>query len=166
MTATAEARTLVVGENPPTDGEALRKMPQLDGLRGIPVLLVIWSHWSSAYTQVSGTGLGYLGVQLFFVLSGFLISGILIVCSLRDEAEGPEVVYIEAILYPPFPSPLPALRYGSPLDFFSNCPADSQRLAPASIPTVSCDTVVPSPYAILKREIILTFRDPRSTSER
>jgi peptidoglycan/LPS O-acetylase OafA/YrhL len=84
MTATAEAKTIVVGENSPHDGEALRKMPQLDGLRAIAVLLVVWSHWWPDYAHIFGTHLGRLGVQLFFVLSGYLISGILIDSSLRD----------------------------------------------------------------------------------
>jgi peptidoglycan/LPS O-acetylase OafA/YrhL len=84
MTATAEARTLVVGENPPTDGGALPKMPQLDGLRAIAVLLVVWSDWSHHYKHSFGTHTGFLGVQLFFVLSGYLISRILIDSSSRD----------------------------------------------------------------------------------
>jgi peptidoglycan/LPS O-acetylase OafA/YrhL len=52
--------------------------PQLDGLRAMAVLMVLWSHWApKPYRSVAGTDLGYLGVQLFFVLSGFLITGIL-----------------------------------------------------------------------------------------
>lgn len=46
-------------------------MPVLDGVRGLAVLLVIIFHFYSV-------GFGWLGVDLFFVLSGFLITGILI----------------------------------------------------------------------------------------
>ena len=51
-------------------------MPQLDSLRPIAVAPVIWHHWASRYQF--GFDWGRLGVTLFFVLSGFLITGILI----------------------------------------------------------------------------------------
>ncbi len=47
-------------------------MPQLDGLRAIAVGAVVAQHY-----QVTTTGASY-GVHLFFVLSGFLITGILL----------------------------------------------------------------------------------------
>jgi len=52
--------------------------PQLDGLRAIAVVLVFLHHWS-----LPQFGLGIIGVQLFFVLSGFLITRILL--DLRDN---------------------------------------------------------------------------------
>ncbi|MFC1719536.1 acyltransferase family protein [Pseudomonadota bacterium] len=56
-------------------------MPQLDGLRAVAVGLVILSHWTGLKILSPG---GHIGVQIFFVLSGFLISGILLVA--RDAA--------------------------------------------------------------------------------
>jgi peptidoglycan/LPS O-acetylase OafA/YrhL len=62
-------------------------IPELDGLRGIAILLVFLTHFVAAYL-VGSTGIdagvyaiarfGWTGVDLFFVLSGFLITGILL----------------------------------------------------------------------------------------
>jgi peptidoglycan/LPS O-acetylase OafA/YrhL len=53
----------------------LNRFRQLDGLRGIAVCLVIVHHWTDFGFEL---GLGNFGVQLFFVLSGFLITDILL----------------------------------------------------------------------------------------
>lgn len=45
-------------------------IPYLDGWRGLAIVLVLYSHFSLA-------GGGELGVTLFFVLSGYLVSGLL-----------------------------------------------------------------------------------------
>lgn len=51
-------------------------MPQLDSLRALAFFGIAASHWLAARTRLST--LGGPGVQLFFVLSGFLITGILL----------------------------------------------------------------------------------------
>jgi peptidoglycan/LPS O-acetylase OafA/YrhL len=56
-----------------------RYYPQLDSLRAIAVILVIFSHWFSKNHFINRySENGILGVTLFFVLSGFLITGILL----------------------------------------------------------------------------------------
>src|SRR5262245_61650145 len=57
------------------------RLPQLDGIRGIAILLVIFHNESSKYTVFAMDKIfanGWMGVDLFFVLSGFLITGILL----------------------------------------------------------------------------------------
>jgi peptidoglycan/LPS O-acetylase OafA/YrhL len=64
-----------------------KHIPELDGIRGIAILVVLVSHFGSTAggdTVKLGRflneafGLGWAGVDLFFVLSGFLITGILL----------------------------------------------------------------------------------------
>lgn len=52
--------------------QGVQYMPALDGLRGLAILAVIAYHAGAPFA-----GTGYLGVDLFFVLSGFLITGLL-----------------------------------------------------------------------------------------
>ena len=52
----------------------MTKVPELDGLRAVAVLPVIALHFSYIQWVVGG----YLGVDLFFVLSGFLITSLLL----------------------------------------------------------------------------------------
>jgi peptidoglycan/LPS O-acetylase OafA/YrhL len=70
------------------------RLPALDGLRGLAVIVVVW-HNAALTGPGFGSGatagllslvsnMGWMGVQLFFVLSGFLITGILL-----DEKDTP-----------------------------------------------------------------------------
>jgi peptidoglycan/LPS O-acetylase OafA/YrhL len=73
----------------PADSLLRPRMPELDTIRGIAVLLVLFFHgfgFRYGLTGLSGfpkifvaaTLPGWMGVNLFFVLSGFLITGILL----------------------------------------------------------------------------------------
>jgi peptidoglycan/LPS O-acetylase OafA/YrhL len=60
-----------------------RHLPQLDGFRGLAVLMVVVGHWfhygiRKGILQGLGIVLEDLGVFLFFVLSGFLITSLLL----------------------------------------------------------------------------------------
>jgi peptidoglycan/LPS O-acetylase OafA/YrhL len=66
-----------------TTAQASRYRPELDGLRAVAALLVIAFHSGMA----SAVG-GYIGVDIFFVLSGFLITGLLV----NSAASGPRAL--------------------------------------------------------------------------
>ena len=58
-----------------------RRIPQLDAVRGLAILVVMAHNISPKYPVLHSERLfadGWMGVDLFFVLSGFLITGILL----------------------------------------------------------------------------------------
>jgi peptidoglycan/LPS O-acetylase OafA/YrhL len=73
---------------PPVPRELAGRIPELDGLRGLAIALVIICHYVGnaehaelgrwIHRMLSALTVGWSGVDLFFVLSGFLIGGILL----------------------------------------------------------------------------------------
>ena len=81
-----------------------KRIPQLDGVRGVAVLLVVIWHYYYCVPTPPGvlyeflkklTALSWAGVDLFFVLSGFLIGGILI--DHKEDGSYFKVFYIRRI---------------------------------------------------------------------
>ncbi len=65
----------------PGETHLMHHMPQLDGVRALAVLMVIWWHFMPrAIAQPGSAPWGAIGVGLFFALSGFLITRILLNC--------------------------------------------------------------------------------------
>jgi peptidoglycan/LPS O-acetylase OafA/YrhL len=62
----------------------MNRIPSLDGLRAISILLVVVGHWTELryHSDVAGA-FANLGVRIFFVISGYLITTLL----LRERAE-------------------------------------------------------------------------------
>lgn len=82
---------------------ALGYMPQLDGLRCLAVIAVWFEHWG--YPPVRGSWVlgeiqpGAMGVWLFFVLSGFLITRILLQSRAEVDAGGATTLHAARIFY-------------------------------------------------------------------
>ena len=54
------------------------RIPSLDGLRTISIAMVVVSHFFYTIGFTDKLNLGHLGVRVFFVISGFLITGLLL----------------------------------------------------------------------------------------
>ena len=73
------------------------RIPELDGIRAIAILLVIGCHYEGFSSLLWGLpAFGWVGVDIFFVLSGFLITSILV--ELRGTESPIKVFYIRRVL--------------------------------------------------------------------
>jgi peptidoglycan/LPS O-acetylase OafA/YrhL len=85
----SEQITLKTADVNVNKGNVSKYMPQLDSLRTFAVFLVLLEHWLYQASWTKLFPLGMTGVTLFFVLSGFLITQILlnsrIISERKDE---------------------------------------------------------------------------------
>ena len=65
-------------------GMSLKYRPEIDGLRAVAVLAVVLYHAEFRVQGVNPFRGGFIGVDVFFVISGYLITSIL----LRELKEG------------------------------------------------------------------------------
>ena len=87
MTPSVAGSTVSTGPSQKSPGS---RISELDGLRGIAILMVLFFHFTTYMMQLRGWPrhprfvlyelfqVGWTGVDLFFVLSGYLITGILV----------------------------------------------------------------------------------------
>lgn len=81
----------------------MNRVPELDGLRGTAIMLVIGCHYEVFARQFwELPKFGWVGVDLFFVLSGFLITTVLL--NLRGQPEAFRSFYARRIrrILPPY----------------------------------------------------------------
>src|SRR5580658_7311403 len=88
--STAFSMALFVGDAGSEEKSLLRpKMPELDSIRGVAILMVLFYHGFATRQNLDAfsgfpklfvwlASPGWVGVNLFFALSGFLITGILL----------------------------------------------------------------------------------------
>lgn len=63
----------------------LKYRPEVDGLRAISVLLVIFYHAQLSFNGIQIVHGGFIGVDIFFVISGYLITSLLLKELLKDN---------------------------------------------------------------------------------
>ena len=91
----------------PSQKEHARFYPQLNGLRFIFIFFVLLHHWGPE-TIFKVTRIGWLGVDLFFVLSGFLIGEILII---ENERKKNKLLGIKNLYYSACPAHISSLLH-------------------------------------------------------
>src|ERR1700743_2520087 len=76
---TQMAATIVPPGSAPAVRANVSRILELDGIRAIAILLVLGCHYAGFATQLGGFPMfGWVGVDIFFALSGYLITTILL----------------------------------------------------------------------------------------
>ena len=81
-----------------------RTFGSLDGLRAVSILAVVWHHTPEHFPALSIASRGFLGVDLFFVISGFLIVTLLLRERRRTGTTSLRKFYVRRFLriFPPY----------------------------------------------------------------
>jgi len=66
-------RFLISGDEAGTSPADRKFRPDVEGMRAVAIVLVLFSHFA-----IPGFGTGIIGVDVFFVISGFVITGVLL----------------------------------------------------------------------------------------
>lgn len=75
-----------------------RYFGSLDGIRGLAILAVVWHHTAPRFGWLPMSGRGFLGVDMFFVMSAFLIVTLLLREKDRTNAISLKKFYMRRIL--------------------------------------------------------------------
>ncbi len=86
------------------DFRARKHFDSLDGLRAVSIVAVVWHHCSDHARWLPMLQRGFLGVDLFFVISGFLITTLLLRERERTGAIALKAFYVRRFLriFPPY----------------------------------------------------------------
>jgi peptidoglycan/LPS O-acetylase OafA/YrhL len=66
-------RFLITGDEAGTAPGDRKFRPDVEGMRAVAILLVLFTHFA-----IPGFSAGIIGVDVFFVISGFVITGVLL----------------------------------------------------------------------------------------
>jgi peptidoglycan/LPS O-acetylase OafA/YrhL len=96
-TMTASLTPAVIRSLPRVQISSGARIPELDGARGVAVLSVVIAHYfGEVQHALFGFAFGWMGVSLFFVLSGFLIGSIIL--ERKDDSNFLSVFYTRRAL--------------------------------------------------------------------
>src|SRR6478672_10051570 len=149
-----------------------KRIAALDGIRGFAILLIIFWHYYDVDGQfahrtipayvLSLTHLAWTGIDFFFVLSGFLIGGILL--EARQSPAYYKTFYIWGALGGKLASSwlLVTWTIGTEEQFYLIAPAMIKKISPPRLPLVVAAAVV---FALILRVVLYSSSlfDPRAT---
>jgi peptidoglycan/LPS O-acetylase OafA/YrhL len=107
----------------------LKYRPDIDGLRAVAVLVVVFYH-----AQVPGFSGGFMGVDIFFAISGFLITGI-VWSELRDGTFSLQNFYVRRVKRI-FPALFAVIAFSSVAAVFLLIPEDLKSFGQSVTATV------------------------------